>query len=102
MSTPNNFTWHCDDGHEWLEVSPAQLELAGVNVVSFSQFSYLAHNGTAYLEGDVDADLFLRNWTVSKLPAPVFTESRVARSPIRNMQRMAGSAWSQSSFGGHM
>ena len=101
MSTPNTFTWHCDDSHEWLEVSPAQLKLAGVSIVSFSQFSYRADNGVVYLEGDCDADMFLRNWAVSLLPSPVFSEARVpGMSPIRNLARLAGSAWHGSKFGG--
>ena len=64
MSRPSTFevmqtTFHYDAEHEWLEVSNAQMMKIDILLNQISSFSYV-DNGVYYLEGDCDAELFIR------------------------------------------
>jgi hypothetical protein len=58
------FTFHCDPGHAWLEVTAEDIASLGLTPSSFSRYSF--HNGTKlnagqklYLEEDSDATKFI-------------------------------------------
>jgi len=64
MNRPSTFevmqtTFHYDAEHEWLEVSNAQMMRVDVLLNQISSFSYV-DSGIYYLEGDCDAELFIR------------------------------------------
>ena len=87
-SMNKNFTFHCDSGHGWLEVSQSDLDNAGLNNSHFSAYSY-ADGKTLYLEEDSDASIFIKAFT-AKHGAPVFAENYIdGQSPIRNMSRVS-------------
>ena len=68
MNRPSTFevmqtTFHYDAEHEWLEVSNAQMMRVDILLNQISSFSYVdsRSGGTVYyLEGDCDAELFIR------------------------------------------
>ena len=85
--TNNSFTFHCDNGHGWLEVSQADLNRAGLTRLDFSGYSY-ANGDTLYLEEDCDAAIFLDAFS-AKRGAPVLTENYIdGLSAIRDMSRL--------------
>jgi hypothetical protein len=53
-----------DPGHGWLEVSGADLAALGLNVHTFSRYSYRDRKRpfTYYLEEDCDAPKFIDAW----------------------------------------
>ena len=58
-----NTVFHYDGGHEWLEVSTEQMKKVNILLNQISSFSYVdsRSGGTVYyLEGDCDAELFIR------------------------------------------
>ena len=64
MTRPSTFevmqtTFHYDAEHEWLEVSNAQMMKVDVLLNQISSYSYV-DSGIYYLEGDCDAELFIR------------------------------------------
>ena len=64
MTRPSTFevmqtTFHYDAEHEWLEVSNAQMMKVDVLLNQLSSYSYV-DSGIYYLEGDCDAELFIR------------------------------------------
>ena len=66
--------WVADGGHEWLAV-PASL---ADNVRGISPYSYISPNGrTAYLEGDLDAALFLEHYQLAGLPETAFSATQI-------------------------
>jgi hypothetical protein len=68
MSRPSTFevmqtTFHYDAEHEWLEVSNAQMMKIDILLNQISSFSYVDSRSKGpvyYLEGDCDAELFIR------------------------------------------
>jgi hypothetical protein len=52
------FTFHCDPGHGWLEVSQLDLDDLLLSYIDFSGFSY-TDGKNLYLEEDCDAGVFL-------------------------------------------
>ena len=68
MTRPSTFevmqtTFHYDGGHEWLEVSRDQMMKVDVLLNQISSYSYVdSRSGETvyYLEGDCDAELFIR------------------------------------------
>ena len=65
--------WHSDAGHEWLEVSFDNFQGAKLDLDDISGFSYwrLNHDNntiTLFLEGDLDAAIFLKAWEKEGLP----------------------------------
>ena len=52
------YNFHYDAGHGWLEVDVEELKAAGI-LSQITGYSYYKGN-TAYLEEDVDFDLFAR------------------------------------------
>jgi hypothetical protein len=85
-SMTKNYTWHVDCGHEWLEVTKAELErLNGVKY--YSRFSY-QKDGNVFLEGDCDAEKFLqaKNFCGEKVS---FTEKVYqGDAPLRTFERL--------------
>ena len=61
---PQEFIFHEDPGHAWLEVPLHTLELLGISKM-ITSFSYKSR-GKAYLEEDVDALTFIKAWLVSQ------------------------------------
>ena len=64
MNRPSTFevmqtTFHYDAEHEWLEVSTEQMKKVNILLNQITSFSYV-DNGVYYLEGDCDAELFIR------------------------------------------
>ena len=64
MNRPSTFevmdtTFHYDAEHEWLEVSRDQMMKVDVLLNQISSYSYV-DSGIYYLEGDCDAELFIR------------------------------------------
>jgi len=62
------YTFHSDPGHGWLEVPVDELEELGL-ADKISPWSYLGKPGTAFLEEDMDASMFIdaaerAGWTV--------------------------------------
>ncbi|WP_298938006.1 hypothetical protein [uncultured Ruegeria sp.] len=58
---PNvTFTFLSDPGHSWLIVAPQWIGTVGLNLGSFSPFSYVGDDGTLALEEDSDAPVFLK------------------------------------------
>ena len=58
------FTFHSDPGHAWLEVTPSEVRLVGLNISAFSSYSYVERNDSGaieklYLEEDCDAPQFI-------------------------------------------
>ena len=85
--TNNSFTFHCDNGHGWLEVSQSDLNRVGLTRLDFSGYSY-ADGDTLYLEEDCDARIFLDAYR-AKLGAPALTENYIdGLSPIRDVPRL--------------
>jgi len=64
--------WHCDAGHEWLEVSALEFMKAKLKPNDISAFSYMRRDKnfriTFFLEGDLDAAIFLKAWEKEGLP----------------------------------
>ena len=59
--------WHSDAGHEWLEVSldnfqGAKLDLDDINGFSYWRLNHDNNTITLFLEGDLDAAIFLKAW----------------------------------------
>ena len=61
---PQEFIFHEDPGHAWLEVPLDALDMLGISK-SITSFSYKSR-GKAYLEEDVDALTFIKAWLVSQ------------------------------------
>ena len=61
---PQEFIFHEDPGHAWLEVPLHALHSLGISE-KITSFSYKS-NGKAYLEEDVDAMTFIKAWLVSQ------------------------------------
>jgi hypothetical protein len=82
--TNNSFTFHCDNGHGWLEVSQSDLDSAGLSYIDFSSYSY-SDGKILYLEEDCDAPIFIKAFT-ARHGAPVVTENYTnGLSSIRDM-----------------
>ena len=50
------YTFHCDPGHAWLEVTREELDALGISSM-ISRYSYESE-GDVYLEEDCDASVF--------------------------------------------
>jgi len=61
---PQEFIFHEDPGHAWLEVPLDALDMLGISK-GITSFSYMSC-GKAYLEEDVDAITFIKAWLLSQ------------------------------------
>jgi hypothetical protein len=82
------YTWHCDAGHAWLEVSIDEIRALNITDL-ISEYSYV--NGeTVYLEEDCDAGIFLE-CLKAKLPrheaVTYIAKHTTGDSPIRRYRR---------------
>lgn len=77
------FTFYSDSGHGWLAVKRKHLVDLGV-ADKISTYSY-QRGGTAYLEEDRDASVFLAAWKEKYGERPACKEKNTdKRSPIRS------------------
>jgi hypothetical protein len=80
------YIWAHDAGHEWLAVKIDQLIELGI-AHKISQYSYMK-NGTAYLEGDCDAALFIDAYTAKNGTAPKTKQGKYwDTQPLRRFAR---------------
>ena len=77
------YIWAVDAGHEWLAVK--MNELVNLDIAhKISSYSYMK-GGTAYLEGDCDAALFIDAYTAKFGHAPKTKQGKVwDRQPCRS------------------
>ena len=89
MST---FTFHCDPGHGWLEVTLADLLRVGLSIKQISRYSYYCGKRKAcYLEEDCDAPKFIAAYRHVNGREPAIREVHSnAQSFIRNLPRLNG------------
>ena len=73
--------WHTDAGHEWMAVPIRTLVEWGI-AHDISAYSYW-RGGTAYLEGDCDAGVFLRAAQARGIGVETREGKHWDRSPIR-------------------
>jgi len=73
-----------DPGHSWLKVPVAELQRLGIES-NISSHSYV-RNGMAYLEGDVDLQVFLDARNAENEPLKVKEIARQRTSKIRKYQ----------------
>lgn len=97
MSELATFTFHSDPGHEWLEVTMAQLVDVGLEPSRFSSCSYYQRWGGQdifYLEGDEDAAVFVGAYRDKHGKTPSIREShKNTDHRIRRMASIAESGW---------
>jgi hypothetical protein len=87
MSKAKTFTFFCDPGHGWLQVTPAVCQDLGLNRASFSDYSY-RDDRYFYLEEDCDAAIFVEAFR-AKHGEIFFRESHNNReSAIRRKRRI--------------
>ena len=81
---PETFTFHEDPGHGWIEVPlPILLDLDITELVSC--YSYI-NDGTAYLEEDLDASIFIQAFKHKFGHRPETVDVYEDPTPIRNMR----------------
>ena len=81
------FTFYADAGHGWLAVKIADIKTIGLAVREFSPYSY--RNGkTLYLEEDMDAGVFIRQWEAVKGAFAHKFVDHGNRSRIRSYDRL--------------
>mgnify|MGYP000916152570 CR=1 FL=1 len=73
-----------DPGHSWLKVPVAELQRLGIES-KISSYSF-ERNGMAYLEEDVDLEIFLDARNAEGEPLKVKEINRQRTSKIRNYQ----------------
>ena len=84
-------TWHCDPGHEWLEV-PAPLVDRLQILNDISEYSYYSHDkGQYFLEGDCDAAVLIDALRLNGIEFVTRFKSYNRDASIRRMARV-GSA----------
>lgn len=97
MSEQATFTFHSDPGHEWLEVTMAQLVDVGLEPSKFSPYSYYQRWGGQdifYLEEDEDAAVFMRAYGEKYNKRPPTREIHTnSDHRIRRMASIAESGW---------
>lgn len=77
------YKFYADPAHEWLAVKITELMQLGI-ITQISTYSYM-RGATAYLEGDVDAELFCKAYHDKHGVEPWFKYTHTNnRSPIRN------------------
>lgn len=81
--------WHCDPGHEWIQVPMALIEALGVKN-AITKYSFHDGRGTAYLEGDCDAETFLTAYEKANLAPIKFEHKEHANFPGRRFTRFNG------------
>lgn len=77
------YKFYADPGHEWFAVKITELLELGI-ITKITSYSYM-RGATAYLEGDVDASLFIEAYKDKYSTEPNQTcISTNNRSPIRS------------------
>ena len=85
------YTFYADSGHAWLKVSLTDIKALGLNLKSFSEFSYFnncKYEAFLYLEEDCDADIFISAYQDKFGKQIKIRESHSNWSKIRNFNRM--------------
>ena len=82
------FTFFSDSGHAWLRVRPQDCRNVGLNIGSFSRYSY--YDATyLYLEEDCDAAKFVNAYRERFHCSPIIHDEYIpGRLPIRNKARL--------------
>lgn len=81
-------TWHCDSGHEWLEVPAGLVSQMGI-LDQISEYSYYSHNQQAYyLEGDCDAAILVEALKMNQFEIVFRFKEHRGDAPMRRMARV--------------
>lgn len=80
------FLFITDPGHGWLKVGTSELAPLGLNLGSFSPFSYRSGH-VVYLEEDCDAGVFIEAWKKANpgVKFPVEVENYDCECFVRNL-----------------
>lgn len=81
-------TWHCDPGHEWLEVSASLVDQLGI-LDKLSEYSYYSHDQQKYyLEGDCDAAILVEALKLNQFEIVFRFQEHRGDAPMRRMARV--------------
>lgn len=86
----HTFTFHTDDGHGWLEVHIYDAYDVGLDVDSFTSYSYRAGQ-TLFLEEDRDASVFIKAYEDNGRTFKTNERYHGSYSDIRDCDRIAPS-----------
>jgi len=82
------FTFYSDPGHGWLAVAYSDVLAAGLDLTSFSHYSYVKGQ-TLFLEEDLDAGIFLKAWKALGFTVKIKEENEPNRdSFVRGLSRI--------------